>query len=91
MTNLDTVVQESLGENNFENQPTERSQISNEIQVWTQIMEQKNNDRIGKMREEREKKLETIVKEIKSNKSASTVTYPRSETNEMQDQQLSGS
>ena len=34
------------------------SQISNEIQVWIQIMEQKNNDRIEKMRERMENELE---------------------------------
>ena len=51
LTNINTVVQASLGENNLENQLTEPSQISNEIQVWTQIMEQKNNDRIEKMKE----------------------------------------
>ena len=34
------------------------------------------------MREEMENKLETILKEIKSIKSASTVTNPRSEINE---------
>ena len=61
------------------------------MQVWTQIIEQKNNDRIEKMREEMDNKLEAILKEIKSNKSASTVTNPRSETNEIQDPQPSGS
>ena len=54
LTNVNTVVQGGLGENNLETQFTEPSQISNEIQVWTQIMEQKNNDRIEKMREEME-------------------------------------
>ena len=34
------------------------SQIGNEIQVWIQIMEQKNNDRIEKMRERMENELE---------------------------------
>ena len=68
LTNVKTVVQGSLGENNLENQFTEPSQISNEIQVWAQIMEQKNIDRIEKMREEMENKLETILKEIKTNK-----------------------
>ena len=91
LTNVNTIVQGGLGENNLENQSTEHSQISNEIQVWTQIMEQKNNDRIEKMREEMENKLETILKEKKSNKSASTVTNPRSETNEIRDPQQSGS
>ena len=54
-------------------------------------MEQKNNDRIEKMSEEMETKVEAILKEKKSNKSSSTVKNPRSETNEMQCQQLSGS
>ena len=54
LTNVNTVVQGGLGENNLETQFTEPSQINNEIQVWTQIMEQKNNDRIEKMREEME-------------------------------------
>ena len=91
LTNVNTVVQRDLGEDNLENQFTEASQISNEIQVWTQIMEQKNNDRIEKMREEMENKLEMILKEIKSNKSASTVTNPGSEINENRDSQPSGS
>ena len=91
LTNVNTVIQRDLGENNLENQFTEPSQISNEIQVWTQIMEQKNNDRIERMREEMENKLEMILKEIKSNKSASTVINPGSETNENRDSQPSGS
>ena len=66
LTNVNTVIQRDLVENNSENQFTEPSQISNEIQVWTQIMEQKNNDRIEKMREEMQNKLEMILKEIKS-------------------------
>ena len=41
LTNNDTVIQSNLGENNSENNLVEPSQISNEIQVWTQIMEQK--------------------------------------------------
>ena len=91
LTNPDTVVQENLGENNIGVQLVEPSQISTEIQAWTQIFEQKNNDRIEKMREEMDNKLETILREIKSNKSASIATNPRSETNEMQDPQPSGS
>ena len=91
LTNPNTVVQENLGENNIEVQLIEPSQISTEIQAWTQILEQKNNDRIEKMREEMDNKLETILREIKSNKSASIATNPRSETNEMQDPQPSGS
>ena len=36
-------------------------------------------------------KLEAILKEMKHNKSASTVTNPRSDVNEIQDPQPSGS
>ena len=91
LTNNNVVVQETLGENRFGEQLVEPSQISNEIQAWTEIFEQKNNDRIEKMREEMDNKLEAILREIKTNKSVSTVTNPRSETNEMQDPQPSGS
>ena len=91
LTNNNVVVQENLGENRFGEQLVEPSQISNEIQAWTEIFEQKNNDRIEKMREEMDNKLEAILREIKTNKSVSTVTNPRSETNETQDPQPSGS
>ena len=91
LTKFNTVVQESLGESNSGVQLVEPSQIRNEIQAWTQILEQKNNDRIDKMRKGMEKKLETFLREIKSNKSASTVTNPRSETNEILDMRPSGS
>ena len=43
------------------------------------------------MREEMEKKLDTILKEIKSNRSHSTVTNPRSQVNGAEDMQPSGS
>ena len=91
LTNNNTVIQSNLGENNSENILTEPSQVSNEIQVWTQIMEQKSNDRIEKMREEMDNKLEAILKEIKTNKTSSAVTNPRSDTNELQESQQSGS
>ena len=91
LTNFNVNVHESLGENNSENQLAEPSQFSNEIQVWTQIMEQKNDDKIEKIREEMAKKFEAISKEVKSNKTASTVTNPRSELNVMQNRQFLGS
>ena len=91
LTNFNSVLQENLGKNVSENPMVEPSQISNEIQAWTQIIEQKNNDRIERMREEIDNKFEAILKEIKSNKSASTVTNPRSELNENQEPQASGS
>ena len=43
------------------------------------------------MREEMHNKFEAILREIRTNKNASTVTNPRSETNEIQDSQPSGS
>ena len=91
LVDLSNVVQENLGGNSSENQLTEPSQMSNEMQVWTQIVERKNNDRIEKMREEMENKLEAILREIKSNKSASTVTNPRSDINKIRENQPSGS
>ena len=41
--------QESLGENNLGSQLTDPNITSKEIQVWTQNMEQKDNDRMMKM------------------------------------------
>ena len=87
LTNFNTVVQDSLGENNPENQLIEPSQISNEIQAWTELFEQKNNDRIERLREEMDNKFEAILREIKTNKNTSTVTNPRSEANEVQESQ----
>ena len=46
----------------------EPSQISNEIQAWTENFEQKNKDRIMKLREEMENKLEANSKETRTNK-----------------------
>ena len=91
LTNNDAVIQSNLGENNSDYNLVEPSQISNEIQVWTQIMEQKSNDRIEKMREEMDNNLEAILREIKTNKSSSTVTNPRSDINDIQENQQSGS
>ena len=81
LTNSNANVQESLGEHNLENQLREPSQISDEIQVWTQIVERKKTERIERMREEMDIKLEAILKDVKYNKSASTVTNPRSDVN----------
>ena len=91
LTNSNLNVQESLGEPNLENQLREAIQISDKIQVWTQIVERKNTERVGKIREEMDKKLEASLKEIKYNKSASTVTNPRSDVKEIQEPQPSGS
>ena len=82
LTNNNTVIQSNLGENNSEFILVEPRQISNETQVWTQIMEQKSNDRIEKMREKMDNKVEAILREIKTNKISSTATNPRSYTNE---------
>ena len=55
-------------------------------------MERKNDDKIERMREEMDNKLEAILRrEVKSNKTTSTVTSPRSEINQTQDPQQSGS
>ena len=92
LTNFNTVVHKSLGDNNPGNQLTEPSQISNEIQTWTQILEQKNNDRIEKMREEMDNKFEAILREKKDQrKCINGYKNPRSEFNEKQDPQSSGS
>ena len=48
------------------------------------MFEQKNNGRIIKMREEMDNKLETILKVIRTNKNASTVTDSLSERVETQ-------
>ena len=91
LTNSNSNVDENLGGLNLGNQSVEPSQTSSEIQAWTEIFEQKNNDRIEKMREEMENKLDTILKEIKSNRSHSTVTNPRSQVNGAEDMRPSGS
>ena len=52
LTNSNLNVQENLSEPNLENQLREPSQISDEIQVWTQIVERKKTERIERMREE---------------------------------------
>ena len=91
LTNTDPNTQENLDDVGIRSQLIEPSQLSNEIQSWTENFEQKNNDRIAKMREEMENKLDAILKEIKSNKSVSMVTNPRSEENTIQNMQPSGS
>ena len=91
LTNVSTVIQEPLGENEDRSNLIEPSQISNEIQVWTENFEQKNNDRIMKMREEMENKFDAILKEVRTNKTASTITNPRSEIDGIQNSQPSGS
>ena len=91
LTNSNVIDQEGLGENSAINQLTEPSLLNSEIQVWTQIMEQKNDHKIEKMREEMDSKLEAILKEVKSNKTTSTMTNPRSDIDEIQDLQPSGS
>ena len=91
LTNSNVIVQEVLRDRNSQNQLTETSQISNGSQVETQIIEQKNNDKIVKMREEMDTKFEAISKEIRTNKNASTVKNLKSESNETQKSQYTGS
>ena len=83
LTNIGSNTQGTSSNDEIRTQLIEPSQISNEIQAWTNNFEQKNNDRIMKMREEMENKLEAILKEIKFNKSASLATNSRSETNDV--------
>ena len=91
LTNSNLNVDGDLGEPNPGNRLVEPSQASSEMQAWTEIIDQRNNDRIEKMREEMENKLDATLKEIKSNRSHSTVTNPRSITNEIEDIQPTGS
>ena len=63
LTNSNCNVQDSLGYSNLENHPTEPSEVSNEIQIWTQILNKKSHDRLLKIREEMDNKLEAILKE----------------------------
>ena len=91
LTNSNLNVDGDLGQPNPGNQLVEPSQASSEMQAWTEIIDQRNNNRIEKMREEMENKLDAILKEIKSNRSHSTVTNPRSLTNEIEDIQPTGS
>ena len=91
LTTVSTVIQEPLGENENRSSLIEPNQISNEIQIWTENFEQKNNDRIMKMREEMENKFDAILKEIRTNKTTSTIRNPRSEIDGMQNSQPSGS
>ena len=83
--------QENLGETDLRPRLVEPSQVSKEIQVWTEIFEQKNNDKITKMREEMENKLDAILLEVKSSKNTSMTTNPRSEINEIGNMQPSES
>ena len=91
LTNVSTVIQEPLGENENRSSLIEPSQISNEIQVWTENFERKNNDMIMKMGEEMENQFDAILKEIRTSKTASTITNPRSEPNGIHNLQPSGS
>ena len=79
LTNVNLQSQESLGEVDFRPRLVEPSQVSKEIQAWTEIFEQKNNDRITKMKEEMDNKLDAVVMEIKTSKSTSMTTISRSE------------
>ena len=83
--------QECLGEADLRPTLAEPSQVSNEIQAWTEIFEQKSNDRITKIREEMESKLDAILMEIKTSKGTSMAINPRSEMNEIGNMHPSGS
>ena len=49
LTNVNVQSQESLAENDLRPQLVESSRISNENQAWTEVLEQKSNERIFKM------------------------------------------
>ena len=89
--------QDSLGENNLSSQLTEPSQISNEIQVWTQVIEQKECRQNFNKKEKNwitnlcVYSCEAILKETRTSKKRFKVTICRFETNETQNTQLSGS
>ena len=90
LINVNTVVQESLSGDETRPQLVESNQISNDIQAWTENVKQKNNDKIIKMREI-EIKFDAILKEIRTNKSASTITSPISGMNGIQNHHPLGS
>ena len=52
LVKVDSNFQGDLDDFEIRSQLIEPSQLSNEIQAWTENFEQKNNDRITKMREE---------------------------------------
>ena len=56
LINADHNAQRSLDNSELRSQLNEPSQLSNEIQAWTENFEQKNNDGITKMREKRWRK-----------------------------------
>ena len=91
LTNVNVQSQESFGEVDLKPQLVESSQISYEIQAWTEIFEQKYNDRITKTREEMENNLDVSLMEIKTNEGTSMATTSRSELNEIANMQPSGS
>ena len=50
LTNNNVDYRERLRENNLDSQMSAPSQISNEVQVWSQFLQLTNNQRIGTMR-----------------------------------------
>ena len=66
LPNVNTVVQVSLGGDKTRGQLVEHNQINTEIQTWTENFEKKKKDRIMKMREKMENKLEAILRRNKN-------------------------
>ena len=62
LTNVNTILQETLGNDETRPQLTQPCQMSKGIQTWTEIFDQKNYDRIMKMTEEKENKFEANLK-----------------------------
>ena len=71
LTNVNSSIRDALNDSELRLQLLEPSQTRNQIQARAENFQQKNNDRIMKKREEMENKLNALLKEIKSNKSAS--------------------
>ena len=91
LTTVNTIIQKILGGDQMRPLLVEPSQSVMRFKRWTENFEQMNNDRILKIREEMENNFEAILKGIRTSKSASTITNPRSETNGTLNSQPSGS
>ena len=81
---LSTSVIETLS--NFENVSSVRheeialdsgTQNENEMQIWTQIMSDKENKEVANLRKDMDEKLEKILKEMKNNRRTQSVPNRR--------------
>ena len=67
--NVNNVFDRNLG-----SEPTEPSQISNEIEIITQRLSEQNNDKMTKIEHRLNSKFEEILKEIRTNKNYTATT-----------------